>query len=232
LRSVYRQVEDVEMRLEKLGLDTEILKQAVNLGLLARLECTENDPSSFPGICSWAASVRSLREQLIPRGWERLNDRNLPLTVNRSLGIAITASSGDDCTGIEGLFPRTRNPKGVTTQQKVKSNAEQLGLFTDTTDTPEELIAEVKKWNTWLLLSYRDVANRKIRCELSCPIGLGPDGRVDEWSERIILEDILFDGDSVLLIRGNGDTGDGRDGAVDFETGSAEIDFEVKRRAS
>lgn len=233
MKSVYRRPTEVAERLAELGLDTEVLKQAITTSLLAWLECTANDPPSFSGICAWAAVVRTLRESLIPRGWERLNDHNLPLTVNKKIGVAITASSGDECTGVEELFPRTRNPKGSTTQQKVKVNAIQLGLFTDMTDSPEELVAEVEKWNTWLLLSYRDQASRTVRCELSKPIGIGTDGRVDGWYERIILGEIEFSGDAVPVIRGGSrDGGSNTDGSVDFESGTDEIDFEVKRRAS
>jgi hypothetical protein len=159
-----------------------------------------------------------------------LNDRNLPLTVNRATELAITASSGDEFTGIEDAAPRTRNPKGVTTRQKVNANAAQLGLFSDMTDSAEEFLEEVKKWNTWLLLSYRDHAARVVRCELSRPVGIGVDGRVDGWYERIILGAVPFDGDELVLTGNGGDGGNNADGSVEFDSGSDAVDVEVRRR--
>lgn len=227
MQQTYKKPIEVEKRLGELGLSESMLIHAVNAGLFGWLNCTDNHPPSFPGINAWAEVIRDLRESLLPKAWERLNDRNLPLTVNRLTGVAITASSGDECTGVEGMAPRTRNPKGVTTKQKVKANAQQLGLFSDMTESAEELVEEVKKWDTWLLLSYRDLTARVVRCELSHPVGIGIDGRVDGWHERIILGEIPFDGDRVLLTRGGGDGGNNADGSV----GSDAVDVEVKRRA-
>ncbi len=99
------------------------------------------------------------------------------------------------------------------------------------TESAKELVEEVKKWNTWLLLSYRDFTARVVECELSRPIGIGIDGRVDGWHERIILGNIPFDGDNVLLTRGGGDGGNDADGSVESGNGSDAIDVEVRRRA-
>jgi hypothetical protein len=231
LQHIFRHPVDVKSRLHRLGLTEELLLEAIGQGLSAWRECTENDPPSFSGIAYWAAVVRSLRESLMLDGWERLNDRNLPLTVCVATNIALTASSGDDCTGIEDLSPRTRNPKGLTTQQKVKTNAEQLGLFSDMSLSAEELVAEVVKWDTWLLLSYKDHKSGNVRCELSRPVNIGTDGRVDGWYERIILDEVPFDGDQVRLTRGKGNGGSDADGSSEFADGSDPIDIEVKRRA-
>ena len=231
MQHTYKKPVEVAERLQQLGLSEDILIHAVYAGLYGWLNCTSNHPPSFPGINAWAEQTRDLRESLLPKMWERLNDRNLPLTVNRSSNIAITPSSGDECTGLEGVEPRTRNPKGVITRQKVKQNAEQLGLFADMTESAEELVEESKKWDTWLLLSYRDLTARVVRCELSRPIGIAIDGRVDGWHERIILGTIPFDGDTVLLTRGGGDGGNNADGSVESNSGSDAIEVKVKRRA-
>jgi hypothetical protein len=227
----YKKPVEVSKRLHELGLSQELLTQAVNAGLYGWLSCTENHPPSFSGINAWAEVVRNLRESLLPKGWERLNDRNLPLTVNHGTRVAITPSSGDECTGIENMAPRTRNPKGVTTKQKVKANAEQLGLFSEMSAPVEDFVEEIKKWDTWLLLSHRDQGKRVVRCELSRPIGIGVDGRVEGWYERIILGEIPFDGDEVLLTRGGRDGGYNADESVELDNGSDAIDVEVKRRA-
>jgi hypothetical protein len=72
---------------------------------------------------------------------------------------------------------------------------------------------------TWLLLVYRDVDAREMRCELSRPISMDSDGRVDGWAERIILNSRPFDGiGGVFADGGNGPQ-------------SPEITVEIKRRA-
>jgi len=238
MNRVYKQKIEVADRLKELGLSEELLRQAATSGLVAWLNCSENHPPSFPGIVAWGEMVRSIREGLLPSGWLRVNDRNLPLTVNPDTRVALTASSGDDCTGIESKSPRTRNPKGSTTKELAESNAVQLGLFSDMGTTTgdgifelKELIAEVKKWDTWLLLAYRDRIASVVRYELSRPVNIGDDGRVDGWHERIILGEIPFDSDDVLIKRNGNDGGRNSDGSIELDNQSDVVDVPVKRRA-
>lgn len=66
---------------------------------------------------------------------------------------------------------------------------------------------------TWLLLMYRTVS--EIRCELSLPVAIGPDMRVNQWQERIILRSIPLDGDAEEIV----------------PPSLPNIDVEVKRRS-
>lgn len=219
---------EVDDKLKQLGLTDQLLLDPVKRGFFAWLNCTQNHPPAFPGIMAWGEANCGLREGLLPLGWERYNDRNLPLTINRETGVALTVSSGDECTGIEGLIPRTRNPKGITMQEATSSNRAQLGLFSDMDVPPDPADLEaIEEWSTWLLLTYRDTVTRKVRCELSRPIAIGIDGRVDGWAERIILGSIPFDGDEVSLTRDNGRGGNGSGS----EDGNDAIQVEVRRRA-
>jgi hypothetical protein len=221
---------EVEARLRELDLTEQLLLDAVKRGFFAWLNCTQNHPPAFAGIMAWGEANCSLREGLVPHGWERYNDRNLPLTIKRETGVALTVSSGDEFTGVEGMVPRTRNPKGVTIKDATSTNRAQLGLFSDMDGPPEPADLEaIEEWSTWLLLTYRDTMTRIVRCELSRPIAIGIDGRVDGWAERIILGTIPFDGDEVLLVHDNDRGGDGSGSA---ETGSDDtIHVEVRRRA-
>ena len=223
MEHVFKLHNEVTEKLTALGLSEEILQGAVSRGFLARLDCTENHPPSIPGIVAWGETICALRENLLPMGWERSNDRNLPLTVNVETGIALTASSGDEFTGLEGATPRTRNSKGPKTKEFVDTNCLQLGLFSDMSTVPDDLKV-VDEWATWLLLTYRDLGTRVVRCELSRPINIGLDGRVDGWAERIILRSIPFDGDDVSLTRDNG-------GGGSNANGSDAIRVQIRRRA-
>ncbi len=129
---------EVEERLEQLGLTQQLLIEPVMRGFFAWSNCTKNHPPAFPGISAWGETNCGVREGLLPLGWERLNDRNLPLTVNYQSRVALTASSGDECTGIEGLVPRTRNPKGTTMKDATTSNVLSLVCLKTWTVRPSQ----------------------------------------------------------------------------------------------
>jgi len=169
-------------RLEAMGLDEAILRQAVIDGELARASCTDNDPRVFRGQIAWARATRGLREALIPRGWKAAEKANLPVVVSPDNSTAITVSSGDDCTGLRDRSPKTRNPKGAATLAAIMRNVLQLnfGFIDDDDDEAQRL--------TWVLLVAR--TRDEVRCELSLPAAIGEGGRVTSWAERIIMEPV------------------------------------------
>jgi hypothetical protein len=231
MNRILRTKAEVAYRLAELGLPETLLREAVSVGIVGWLSCTQNHPASFSGIYAWAETIRALRDRLLLLGWERLNDRNLPLTVNPATKVAITASSGDECTGIENLNPRSRNSKGNATRELATSNALQLGLFADMTESPEALVEEAENWDTWLLLSYRDLRAQTVRYELSRPINIGVDGRVDGWNERIILGEIPFDDDQFSLVTSGVSGGRNSDGSAQLDRQSDIVDVPVRRKA-
>src|SRR5688572_27925461 len=91
---------EVISALAALGLDLEMLTEAVLEGEESRDGCTENDPPGAGGYFSYSRTVRRLREILIPRGWKRATDVNFPLVVSPNGKIAIAVSLGDDGTGV------------------------------------------------------------------------------------------------------------------------------------
>ena len=52
---------------------------------------------------------------------------------------------------------------------------------------------------TWVLLHHTDYQLGEIRMELSRPTAIGSDGKISEWSERIILGSIPLDGDQLEI---------------------------------
>src|SRR5579871_1828736 len=173
-------------RLAELGITEDLLMQAVQRCLTAWASCTANHPQLFGGISQWAETVCALRETLIPLGWYRSDDGNLPLTINRAGNVAITVATGDESTGQPEESPCTKSSKGPRTASAIEVNRRQLTLFGDIRLLPEDL-SRVNGRMTWLLLVHRDMNTRQLRCELSRPIEIGDDGRVDGWAERIIL---------------------------------------------
>jgi hypothetical protein len=176
-------------RLKQLGLTEGVLLLAVEEGQAAWANCTMNHPPLYRGIVAWGEPIRSLRESLIPLGWVRYDECNLPLILNKEGTLAITVATGDEDTGCEDRNPCTKSSKGPYTQSAITNNALAHTLFGD--------IRKVTARTTWILLFHRDEQTSETRCELSLPFNMNDEGQVDEWLERIILGPIPFGGASV-----------------------------------
>lgn len=174
---------DADEQLATLGLDAEVLIQAVSAGQLAHGTCTDNDPRIFPGQLAWARTVRTLREELGPLGWTRDEQCNQPLTLSPDGELAIVVFSGDDATGRAAGVPQPRNPKGAVTLSAVEANERQLRF--PFFPSPDPAPADPPERLTWVLLVSRN--RDEVRAELSLPGAVGEEGTIVSWAERIIL---------------------------------------------
>lgn len=184
---VINQSVEVQTRLAELGLDPEALAQVIKRGYVAFTLCTVNDPPLFPGFAAWAQTVRALREYLVPQGWRRCDENNYSLVINPTEDMAIAVATGDDGTGRVDAVPTTKSSKGPSTVEAVVANQAQLTFAFEelpsvATDEGDETIEERM---TWLLLVHR--GEGEVRSELSLPLSMGTDGRIESWQERIIL---------------------------------------------
>jgi hypothetical protein len=185
-------------RLADLGLDEGFLLEAVQRGHAAWANCTMNHPPSFPGLSAWAEITCGLREIMLPLGWERSDEGNLPFTVNRTRTLAITVATGDEDTGRRDGSPCTRSKKGPQTSNAVKQNVLQNTLFGDIRLRPEDLKL-IDGRMTWILLFHIDLTAAEVRCELSLPTKMNSEDHIDGWQERIILSSMPFGSDSVKM---------------------------------
>ncbi|MGA3105890.1 MAG: hypothetical protein ABSD53_15520 [Terriglobales bacterium] len=208
---------DVRNRLAELGLEEEDLRFAVQRGAAAAAECTDNHPIQAPGFYRWSEAIAAKRERLLPKGWERFNDGGLPFTVDPTGTIAITVAAGDEFTGCPDKNPSTKSSKGPRTFHAVEDNSQLPLLFDGVPIRPEHLTSSHGRM-TWLLLAYPHYGSREIKSELSRPVRMGEDNRVQGWAERIILSSIPFDGD-VLSV------------PVDNAPKTPELDVPIRRRA-
>lgn len=203
---IYKEPQDVETTLDKLGLNVSELQDAAKANFLAQASCTANDAPTAAGFIGWNASVKTLRESLITRGWENKDIKNSPRIVNTDKNISIMVATGDDATGNPFRNPRTKSHKGATTRTAIHNNEVQTSLF------PEEAIPHVipvasighSTGSTWVLLVHVhiDKAIEKprhyVRCELSMPMGMDETGHIDIWRERIILPEITINPDDLI----------------------------------
>ena len=207
---IYTDHDAVQEQLASLGMTSEILKTAVSEGQAARNTATLHHPANAGGTFAFLEVVRSLRDQLVPIGWEKKDVHNLSMTINQELNVALTVSGGSKETGQADGYPTTRNHKGETTKQYLSHN--QLSLFPELDPSQEtnDLYSQ-----TWLLLYYSDTSKNELRSELSLPTETDVHGKVCGWKMRILLAPIPLDGLSITI-------------EPDY---SPEIDIDVQLRA-
>src|ERR1700674_1497983 len=109
--NVLSKPEESRDRLAQLGLGAPIFTQAIQRGQAIVAGYTPNHPAICRGVSQWGEVVAAIREQLMPRDWTRMDEDNLPLTVNPTRTIAISVSTGDENTGIADATPSTRSTK-------------------------------------------------------------------------------------------------------------------------
>ena len=194
---------DADDRLSRLGLESEPLREVVRRSFHAFISCSPNHPPLVRGIWAWGEAIRALREYALPLGYRRSDERNYSLVVDEGRRIALAVATGDEATGIRQLTPSTRSVKGSSTLLRVVANQAQLSLFGEL-DSAE--VAEIDAPDgdigddvvTWILLIHR--GSSEVRCELSLPSSMGPDGRINAWHERIILEPVPVDGEPMEIV--------------------------------
>jgi len=206
---VHVEPQAVEDRLAQMELTEEVLVEAIRLSQVHAARLTENHPRIYPGLVMWAEVVAALRNLLRPQGWHRPDSSVYELAVNSDDTIGIAVASGDEGTGRPDVHPSNKSPKGRYTVKAVDANrqADMFAQMLPSKPAPSKL-------ETWVLLHYFDAGKRERRIELSRPSDMDSDGKIIEWSERIILTPLPFDGDFGDLILPE----------------SPDIDFEIYRK--
>jgi hypothetical protein len=202
--------ETIAARLEQLGLEESVLREAVNQGHLQRSRLTLNHPIIYHGLSMWGEVVAALRAQLRPFEWVREDIGSYSLVVHEERKLAIAVASGDEGTGNPGAHPSNRSRKGRNTVDAIEANR-QLEMFEK---LPPKAEAEGGK-QTWVLMHHTDIGRGEIRVELSRPSSIGSDGKITAWAERIILASIDFDDELVEI----------------YPPNEADIDIDIQRKA-
>jgi hypothetical protein len=182
--------DDAATRLATLALTVENLVAALMAGDAEARAWTEAAPPNMSGMARWGRTNEALRIGLAKKSkdWTYRNPRNLPLTINEPVGVAIVATSGDGGTGDPKWSPCTKYAKGVAVAKAVEQN-EQLVLFSEVDVEVGKALGAVaassNSLRTWIYL-YR-VTPDGIFSELSLPESITDDGYIDKWRERIIV---------------------------------------------
>ncbi|MEZ5636112.1 MAG: hypothetical protein R3E92_03155 [Burkholderiaceae bacterium] len=113
--------------------------------------------------------------------------------INGTGTVAIAVATGDAAADRAEEATATKSSKGPSTAEAVTSNQLTLDLIFPPVELPQASRPWVRTNTAWILLVHR--SQGEVRCELSLPTSMGPDGRVDGWQERIILGAIPTDPD-------------------------------------
>ncbi len=141
----------------------------------------------------------------------RSDEKNYALVIHPDETMAINVATGDVGTGLVNATPSNKAPKGVSTADAISVNQQQLELNLPVPDMPH--VRGEDGPLTWFLLLHR--ASNEIRCELSLPSAMSPDGRITRWQERIIISTIQLDGEEIEVEAPQG----------------PDVDIDVKRKA-
>lgn len=156
-------------------------------------------PKGSGGTLAWIHGIRALRAVLIPKGWTSDDPRNQPRVVSPDGKHAITVICGDENTGNPNRIPLTRNKRGSQTTNSVYYNARQQDLFPVSREELQRFNpGETQQQTLWILLFHVDVPNRAVHFELSRPINMGENEKVDDWAPRFIMPPLQLDEPNVI----------------------------------
>lgn len=190
------QQHEITTRLHALGMSDSQLREAVGKGLDARMRCTAFHPPSSPGFYQWSEIIVALRETFVPLKWDPSDVGGFSTIISPDRQVAIAVAAGSDRTGRPGLpDPTTKYERGAMSHAAVSMNQQTgLDLQTGATIIPEIAGRKLVTW--WLLVNTR---HDEVRLELSCPAAIGVDGKIDTWSERILLEPLSIEPTIAML---------------------------------
>lgn len=181
-------------QLSELGIELEVLKQALMSGHNGAAQVTAAHPKTAAGTYRWYETVAALRDSLIQEGWKQTDHRNAPRIMHPELNVSIMVATGNEKTGTKDT-PSNATAKGVMTQRDVWNNS----------DSEQQVIQEVVEMiesqtpATWVLLYFYSQKFNHIRAELSLASAMDDRGFITKWEERLILPVMDLSGEDELL---------------------------------
>jgi len=158
---------------------------------VARLSCTDNDPPFIAGTEAWRFVVRTLRDELLSKGWRKADPSNYSLVISDARKINIGVATGDVFTRDSRGTPSTKTPKGLYTEAAtIRNRYEEPDLFPETLPENVRRAATILEYQTWILLIF--ITDDEFRAELSLPNEI-EDEQIVSWYERIFIPDEFDD---------------------------------------
>src|ERR1051325_718002 len=185
------QHEEAGDRLEQIGLlPYSVLLDSLTAGQQILATCTLDDPASARGVYVWGTMTKTSRQLGRPLGWQRCDAGNLSTVLSPDGRLQIMVATGDEATGLAGLTPHTKYPRGAASIRAINDN--QLAFpALERFFIKQQKVERTPGVLTWILLHRR--LRDGVRWELSLPKTVGSDGVIVEWEERIIFDPVSFD---------------------------------------
>ncbi|MDP1565494.1 MAG: hypothetical protein Q8L91_04420 [Polaromonas sp.] len=181
---VFSTPSEVKSALESLGLTAELVKNVAKAAAAARADSLAVDPCSAPGTLAYIYGVRSVRLELLPKGWRVSRAGNVESTVNDELGIQLCFQNVDRACGARD--PEAISGKG-SGSRKLILDGHQAELF------PKPKTASVKTFGStptvWVICVSSDSKN--VQAEVSCP-EIFEGEQFEGFSKRIFVMDESF----------------------------------------
>ncbi|WOH18077.1 hypothetical protein IRJ34_17235 [Paenarthrobacter sp. GOM3] len=174
---------DAPYTLELLGLDSDVLMNAVVRGVREAQNITNFHPVTARGFVQWSETVAALRAQLSEHNWRQADPQNSPRVVSPDGQTSIMVIGGNANTAVsEDVTPGTARRRGPSTAEAVQCNGQQM------LDLIFELPAlrQTRKPLIWVLLYHWSKDEPVVRAELSLPAEI-LDGNITQWTHRIFL---------------------------------------------
>ncbi|MFC5369825.1 hypothetical protein [Arcanobacterium bovis] len=176
--------------LKNLGIDSQVLIEAIQVAESRSQEVTSFYPKTAAGLERWLTTVGVTRTGLAnmdTESWEYDDPKLKPLMRNKKRGIILSFAAGTADTGMTNGFPQVKRKQGKVAHALHGQSSEQPAL-----DGIDELIRvlgndseDPTHGEVWVLLYHRD--EHEIRAEVSLPVGIS-DGEFSGWKQRIILD--------------------------------------------
>lgn len=145
-------------------------------------------PKGSGGTLAWIYGTEALRALTLPKGWKPTDPSNQPRIVSPDNKHAVTVCCGDENTGNPHADPLTRNKRGNRTSRSVHYNVRQMDMFpVDRSDRQRLPLDSSAEQIFWMLLFYVDLENQVVHYELSRPVNMADNGKVDGWQPRFIM---------------------------------------------
>ena len=190
---------EVGNQLQQLGkLTQEDFQQAISAANLSRADETAHSTKGYAGSTFYSNLIRQLRDILVVKSFKPHTHQNIELVLNDTVAIAVC--KGDENTGKTTQDPHSARKKGGVTlalfglsQNELPQNGE---LFEESDSLKMnhgklQLEIDGKERDVWILMHYsQKIADGeyRIKAELSQPSTYDNKGRINFFSNRIMLE--------------------------------------------
>lgn len=183
---IIRESQDVESALNSIGLSRDIVVEVALSAAAARADSLPVDPSSAPGMLSYIYGVRTIRLNLLKKGWRESRQGNVESTVNDELGVQLCFQNVDTaCNDYKN--PHAISGKGAASRSLVAAG--QGELFELPSD--ESRVSLLGSTPTvWVICVSVD--GFSVRAEVSCPKSF-EGTQFEDFHRRIFVLDENFE---------------------------------------